>query len=279
MSTLAPSYLATLAPPETHDPMLAGCKWAGSGSRFLSLRDECGNVLGIGSSPDSVAKLAIRVRTAASGVQPEGYYDCLAGCHFVSHPRPGNAAIWPGVATADGKVIALAPTRQAAALAAARQILRQQDTSTLSLEDFRHICTVITVDVARGKTGKAKSGPPYLRMDTRDDPDAVGYFRALVGRILVDTRAGQVDFHAYDVRAQRISEMCEQLLSDNYFDDATNAIRLDNGEWLLLRKPDATPGRRCVEMAYETLMQAELQPQLDSQRGELGEARAERPRN
>ncbi len=249
--------------PEHFHTMLAGCKWAAAAAGAVSVKDERGQLLGIGATKRAAADVALRVRQNAS-VQPQGYYECLAGCHFLNHPRPGDKHLWAAVADSFGKVIAFAATKADAALAAARHVLRQRDAHSLSLDDFRRICTVITVDVARGKTGKAKNGAPYLRMDTRDDPEDMARYRALVTRLLIDTHSGAPGFQTYEARTRWATEVGEDLLMANFFDGSTNAVRLDNGEWLLLRKPDGPPARRCIEEVHEAVVQGSTEASTEA---------------
>ena len=272
MSSPASSAQSTSAtsadqPPEHFHPLLAGCKWAALRAGAFSLKDERGQVLGIGATQQVAADIAVRVRQAAT-VQPQGYHDCLSGYRFTSHPRSSTSndkLLWTAVVDAAGKTVAFAATRSDAALAAARYELRLRDVCTLSMENFRRICTVITVDVARGKTGKAKSGTPYLRMDTREDPADMGRYRGLVTRLLVDTHSGAPDFQTYEARTRWATEVGDDLLLANFFDGPTKAVRLDNGEWLVLRKPDAPPARRCIELAHHEALQCAVDAGVEAE--------------
>jgi hypothetical protein len=253
--------------PEHFHPSLAGCTWTKMPNAF-ALKDERGALLGMGASKASAALLSLRVRQAAS-MQPEAYYDCLAGCQFGSKARRGDVN-WTTVVDAAGQIVACAATRADAALTAARHVLRNRPTETLAIEDFRRICTVITVEEARGKSGKAKTGEPYLKMEYRTDPEAGARFRALLLR-LVDETTGLADVdglpasQAYDARARAAARLGEQLLEDNYFDGAMKPVALGNGEWLVLRRPDAPAARQCAQDALDAIASGELLTEEDAE--------------
>jgi hypothetical protein len=265
--------------PEHFSPSLAGCRWtSAANSQAFGVEDEHGVVLGIGQTRRTAALLAQRVRQAAP-MLPEAYYPCLKGCRFATKPHRGDSISWTTVEDSSGHQIAYAPTKADAALTAARNMLRAQRPELLAVEDFRRICTVITVEEARGKTGKAKTGEPYLRLEYRTDPDAGARMRALLMRIVdesgLDGGAGATDglpaAQAYDARAAAATRFGENLLDDNYFDGGVGAVSLPNGEWLVLRKPDAPPPRQCVQDTHDAILDGEYDDQDDS-------AAYERPR-
>lgn len=236
--------------PEDFSPVLVGCSWQRDGNVHLVL-DPAGRSLGRGLTRRAAAILASNSRRAEL-LLPGSYHDCLEGCVFGVRAEPGGASALSTVLDDRGAEIACALTRRDAALDAARFVLRQRAVASMTLSEFWLLATVVTVDLARGKSGKAAHGTPYLKVDVVIDPQA---HARLLDALTRSIKAKSHTPPLYSDLLSRRANDAQQLLADCCFDGPIRPVRLDNGEWIVLRKPAAPAAKQCLGEAYRAIVQ------------------------
>lgn len=244
--------------PSFFSDVLRGCTFECDGpDQPTRVLDATGRVIGIGATKVSACVLAERSRLAEM-LPPSHYHPALEGCHFGIEDSGGRPM--RTVLDASRVVLGVGVGKLDAAAQAVRTLLSRSRPMDLTMAEFGLICTAVTVEVVRGKSGRATQGEPYLRIDTRACDDSAGRLRAAVARELRHRGGGIAGLEA------RVQE----LLRAHVFDGLVHHVMLGNGECLVWRRFDAPSARLCFEHVYRLLW--------DAQRSREGERQGERVR-
>lgn len=292
----------TTPTPDVYSPLLQGCRFEFDQKRSIWLVMDSGDVLrGLGVKPRSAAVLAARAMQS-NQMSPQAFHPSLVGCSFslaaqahqVAHQgaNPGMPNVV--VRSAEGSLLASASSKLEASSQAVRRVLAEKEPHTLEFADFARLCTVMTVTPARGKTGTAQRGQLYLRPDHSSAHTGMSDLRLALKRGVAwaaqaGTAVSEADADAVHKRGpglmaragellrnmagapERRSDWLEQSiqtllieLAPELEDASIFAHRLGHGEWLIVRRLDAPPAKRCVQMVLEDLAS---QAQLSQDKG------------
>lgn len=241
------------------DPVLRGCHFEVHGP-LTKVIDATGRILGLGPNRSKACLIAARARRAEV-LPPEAYFPALAGCHFGIHYQAGAAV--RVVMDTERRVLGAGIGKEDAARYAARSLLGRRPVDTLSDDEFALLCTVVTVDVLRGKSGRAATGKPRLGIDAREvrrTEQLVALREALARE--ASTSPGEVPQTAprVDLRMEHVLDETLALgLDTEEPQDAWRHCALGNGEHVILRRLDAPALRICIDRLRQQLSQDDVE--------------------
>lgn len=250
------------------------------GRTLLRIVDPHMRTLGYGLQLDRAVQMALRARQA-NDQTPQRYSARLAGCSFRrDSDERGHARFL--VLDAYGRVLAAHADQDQACRDAERELLRYEPATELSMQEFAKLCTTLTVEVVRGASGRAKSGEPRLQ-----HLDSLSGLREVLAR-QYRRRAPEFgqEAHLCAVPLGVLNARTDAFLREHVFDTETlqvHPVELD-GEYVVLRTPQAPPAARCVVMAHNYLIALAHQERLAKAGASRADARhhshsrASRPR-
>jgi len=240
--------------PEQYDSILSGCRFGAvePPARQQNVVDATGRVLGSGRTREQACWFAARVRRA-EGQTPERYQAALAGCSFGVEARDGVAL--RTVVDRRGRLLGVGLGMAEAAHEAMLTLLRDRPAHELSRDEFSHLCVVVTVEVVRGKTGKATTGPARLQPDPRCRHAGLAELIHAVG--VESEFAGVTPFERKDWIEARLREIYETCV----FDGTLRYLALAGGQHLILRKFDSPPASACITEIHNWLRDVERRGQ------------------
>lgn len=277
--------------PVDYDPLLSGCHFhdaESSGSvQFVHISDPDGRIISTGSNKSQACWYARRVRFSAISA-PGNYYPTLKNCSFGVELNNGIAyrTVTMGDATPENpnpvRVLSRGSDKESAAKLANLCLIREKAFSTLTPDEFSHLCVVITLEHKLGGSGKIKNL-------TKDAPWRLGtHLLASNSESLALHQAIMHEATTRNIAIHKRVQWCEEKLisilntntdlSEN--PSAIKHVELKGPMFVVIRTPESSPAHECIQTLWCAIFQPVQPIQTSDQAGneEVGVPTLERQR-
>lgn len=242
--------------PGDYSVILFDCHF-GPKDLICSVVDNQGKTIGVGGSLEQACWFAKKVRESQMTL-PFSYDPLLEGCTFGTTTvdgQPLRTVISPTLSAHTGfkKILATGENRSTAARDAALTLLRQRSVENLSPDQFSRICTVVTVEIMRGKSGKSTTGPFWLRPEPSNIYGSNTGLRSLKTHIQHEADAlGVPSFTKAAWGLKRLNEIMDTELEKG----SLRHLSMAQNHHVILRTADSPSASDCIREVFAGLVLA-----------------------